>query len=138
MVFRGVLRGRPGPRLATIHTSRPRRSLSSPWMLYLFSVAGPLERVDAVPGRFEEPLAGWPESPPGIGRAALHLSGLALAAPVPRLHPTYAYRERPSRGLGDSFRRLRKSGFGRIQRVTLEPPEAVPGEPANVLRRGLS
>jgi hypothetical protein len=33
MVFPGVLRGRPGPRLATIHTSRPRRSLSSPWML---------------------------------------------------------------------------------------------------------
>ena len=32
MVFPGVLRGRPGPRLATIHTSRPRRSLSSPWM----------------------------------------------------------------------------------------------------------
>ena len=34
MVFPGVLRGRPGPRLATIHTSRPRRSLSSPWMSF--------------------------------------------------------------------------------------------------------
>src|ERR1700733_6067611 len=33
MVFPGVLRGRPGPRLATILTSRPRRSLSSPRML---------------------------------------------------------------------------------------------------------
>ena len=32
MVFPGVLRGRPGPRLATTPTSRPRRSLSSPGM----------------------------------------------------------------------------------------------------------
>src|SRR5450755_5126875 len=30
IVFPGVLRGRPGPRLATTPTSRPRRSLSSP------------------------------------------------------------------------------------------------------------
>src|SRR6478609_7580599 len=30
MVFPGVLRGLPGPRLATTPTSRPRRSLSSP------------------------------------------------------------------------------------------------------------
>ena len=30
MVFPGVLRGRPGPRLATTPTNRPRRSLSSP------------------------------------------------------------------------------------------------------------
>jgi len=34
MVFPGVLRGRPGPRLATTPTNRPRRSLSSPGMLY--------------------------------------------------------------------------------------------------------
>jgi hypothetical protein len=33
MVSPGVLRGRPGPRLATTLTSRPRRSLSSPRML---------------------------------------------------------------------------------------------------------
>jgi hypothetical protein len=39
MVFPGVLRGRPGPRLATIHTSQPRRSLSSPWMCTRSSVA---------------------------------------------------------------------------------------------------
>src|SRR5271167_1377212 len=39
MVFPGVLRGRPGPRLATILTSRPRRSLSSPGMYCSFSVA---------------------------------------------------------------------------------------------------
>jgi hypothetical protein len=39
MVFPGVLRGRPGPRLATIHTSQPRRSLSSPWMCTCHSVA---------------------------------------------------------------------------------------------------
>ena len=32
MVFPGVLRGRPGPRLATTLTNRPRRSLSSPRM----------------------------------------------------------------------------------------------------------
>src|SRR5215207_540225 len=31
MVFPGVLRGLPGPRLATAPTNRPRRSLSSPW-----------------------------------------------------------------------------------------------------------
>ena len=37
MFFPGVLRGRPGPRLATIPTSRPRRSLSSPGMSLLQS-----------------------------------------------------------------------------------------------------
>jgi hypothetical protein len=140
MVFPGVLRGRPGPRLATIHTSQPRRSLSSPWMRTRSSVAavyamphtrarwasstrpmgivvlrisrttppaaiepsthrldnrarkqhptfhrlgaqgGPrsLNEVDAVPGRFEEPPAGRPESLPSIGGAASHLGGLAL------------------------------------------------------------
>ena len=39
MVFPGVLRGRPGPRLATILTSRPRRSLSSPRMCCTISLA---------------------------------------------------------------------------------------------------
>ncbi len=34
--------------------------------------------MNAVPGRFEEPHAGWPESLPMIGGAASHLSGLAL------------------------------------------------------------
>src|SRR5271166_936917 len=38
MVFPGVLRGRPGPRLATTPTSRPRRSLSSPGMYCASSV----------------------------------------------------------------------------------------------------
>jgi hypothetical protein len=47
MVFPGVLRGRPGPRLATIHTSQPRRSLSSPWMFTCCSVAS----VHAMPPR---------------------------------------------------------------------------------------
>jgi hypothetical protein len=47
MVFPGVLRGRPGPRLATIHTSRPRRSLSSPWMYYQASVAPRLQAPNA-------------------------------------------------------------------------------------------
>ena len=133
MVFPGVLRGRPGPRLATIHTSQPRRSLSSPWMCTCHSVAsysraGParerrcfgehrsghqfgrptvshpeaasprtgttpacqarrsqarctgtaLNEIDAVPGRFEEPFAGRPESLPTVGGAASHLGGLAL------------------------------------------------------------
>jgi hypothetical protein len=70
MVFPGVLRGRPGPRLATIHTNRPCRSLSSPWMFAsAFSLApdgsvkrekpsrnvnrrgpGPLEEPSAAPG----------------------------------------------------------------------------------------
>ena len=35
MVFPGVLRGRPGPRLATTPAKRPRRSLSSPGFLLL-------------------------------------------------------------------------------------------------------
>src|ERR1700722_2426024 len=106
MVFPGVLRGRPGPRLATIHTSRLRRSLSSPWMCCPSSVAGPcpdeahrqrvrelgegprtkrrtraeleLKQVDAVPGRFEEPFAARPEGLAKIGGAASHLGGLAL------------------------------------------------------------
>ena len=73
MVFPGVLRGRPGPRLATIQTNRPRRSLSSPWMFLLECSAvsrpkraqvqtedtalqagtlrGALNEIDAVPGR---------------------------------------------------------------------------------------
>ncbi len=90
MVFPGVLRGRPGPRLATIHTSQPRRSLSSPWMFVYCSVASGrnqqpqirrprrLNEIDAVPGRLEEPFADRPESLPTIGGAASHLGGLAL------------------------------------------------------------
>src|SRR5436305_1709252 len=35
MVFPGVLRGLPGPRLATTPTNRPRRNLSSPGVIYL-------------------------------------------------------------------------------------------------------
>src|ERR1035441_10297594 len=45
MFFPGVLRGRPGPRLATTPTSRPRRSLSSPGMYYCSSVAGDNEET---------------------------------------------------------------------------------------------
>ena len=89
--FPGVLRGLPGPRLATIPTSQPRRSLSSPGDVLcassvavgqLFSrrvgwpptprsvlpsgggAAGPPwpDEKDAVPGRFEEPV------PSGLGR----------------------------------------------------------------------
>jgi Zn-dependent protease len=37
-----------------------------------------VKQVDAVPGRFEEPFAGWPEGLPTIGGAASHLGGLAL------------------------------------------------------------
>src|SRR5665811_1671989 len=44
MVFPGVLRGRPGPRLATIHTNRPRRSLSSPWMYCAIQCSGHLNK----------------------------------------------------------------------------------------------
>ena len=42
------------------------------------SGADVLNEVDAVPGRFEEPFAGRPESLPMIGGAASHLGGLAL------------------------------------------------------------
>ena len=68
MVFPGVLRGRPEPRLATTHTNRPCRSLSSPWMLLpLQSSLGRCERAcgpgnesDADPGRSRN----LPRSPP--------------------------------------------------------------------------
>src|SRR5260370_1414676 len=40
MVFPGVLRGRPGPRLATTLANRPRRSLSSPRMLVRVECSG--------------------------------------------------------------------------------------------------
>jgi hypothetical protein len=70
MVFPGVLRGRPGPRLATIHTSRPRRSLSSPWMLCCpqcsrvrHTKPGPAhKRKRRGPGPLEEPFPTDPEA----------------------------------------------------------------------------
>ena len=67
MVFPGVLRGRPGPRLATILTSRPRRSLSSPRMYCRPSVAGDNEETTRGeqkrrgPGPLEEPVLVRPE-----------------------------------------------------------------------------
>src|SRR5262249_3946282 len=73
MVFPGVLRGRPGPRLATTPTSQPRRSLSSPGRL-------PCERSrgnDAVPAALRS-LCSWPRGPSAAGGAASHLDGLAL------------------------------------------------------------
>src|SRR5674476_1306696 len=51
MVFPGVLRGRPGPRLATILTSRPRRSLSSPGMLLHLQSSRTTARDPALPQR---------------------------------------------------------------------------------------
>ena len=105
--FPGVLRGLPGPRLATIPTSQPRRSLSSPGDVLcassvavgqLFSrrvgwpptprsvlpsgggAAGPPwpDEKDAVPGRLRNPFR--PASAVFLGGAASHLFGLALAA----------------------------------------------------------
>jgi len=93
MFFPGVLRGRPGPRLATTPTSRPRRSLSSPRAYCRSSVpppryeAVPPERyrncsparhdgyrsvrrrrpqtkIDAVPSHFEEPGGSGPRAFP--------------------------------------------------------------------------
>jgi hypothetical protein len=108
--FPGVLRGLPGPRLATIPTSQPRRSLSSPGMFDCSSVAvgqlsspkscwpptpksccppTPLLRArhgrtekDAVPGRLRNPFR--PASAAFLGGAASHLFGLALRGSVPR------------------------------------------------------
>src|SRR5262249_41913389 len=73
MVFPGVLRGRPGPRLATTPASQPRRSLSSPGRL-------PCERSrrnDAVPAALRN-LCSGPRGPSATGGAASHLDGLAL------------------------------------------------------------
>src|SRR5438270_9278428 len=47
--FPGVLRGRPGPRLATTPTNRPRRSLSSPGMLYGTILAAGRAEIRAAP-----------------------------------------------------------------------------------------
>ena len=59
--FPGVLRGLPGPRLATIPTIQPRRSLSSPGMFCCpFSVAV---------GRPSSPKCCWP-SPPSLREVA--------------------------------------------------------------------
>ena len=104
--FPGVLRGLPGPRLATIPTSQPRRSLSSPGDVLCASsvavgrlssprrvgsdtevvlpagggAAGPPwpDEKDAVPGRLRNPFR--PASAVFLGGAASHLFGLALAA----------------------------------------------------------
>src|SRR6185437_2171810 len=64
MVFPGVLRGRPEPRLATTPTSRPRRSLSSPGVTPNIvaracrpvqpRVHGLENEIDADPSRFED------------------------------------------------------------------------------------
>jgi hypothetical protein len=52
MVFPGVLRGLPGPRLATTPTDRPRRSLSSPGVYFAIqSSAGPLHNRNGPPKR---------------------------------------------------------------------------------------
>ena len=101
MVFPGVLRGRPGPRLATTPTSRPRRSLSSPGMCCPLIVAagdaggGAQNKSDADPSRLRNPprvrpeglsLVGWRGLTPRWPRS-LRLSsasGFNLAsAPVP-------------------------------------------------------
>src|SRR5579859_2402977 len=100
MVFPGVLRGRPGPRLATIPTSRPRRSLSSPGMSTAGSVAAARRRLGAIgavrrgvsvrrpprPWRTKNDadratlrnLLGRARRLDFVGGAASHLSGLAL------------------------------------------------------------
>jgi len=88
-----------------------------------------LKEIDAVPGRFEEPAAGRPESLPVAGGAALHLSGLALRGSVPRLCPTYAYRGRPSRPIRASPRTFRKTLLGTCLK-TCGTPRCFPGRGA--------
>src|ERR1700732_2224625 len=90
MVFPGVLRGRPGPRLATTLANRPRRSLSSPRMLVPVSLAArppsaagaEEEKNDAAPGHFED-LSTRPEGPASAG-----------ARPHPSMASLFAYRFR--------------------------------------------
>src|SRR5580693_3780230 len=133
MVFPGVLRGRPGPRLATTHTSRPRRSLSSPWMSCWFSVAG-LKQVDAVPGRFEEPHAGRPGGVPTVGGAALHLSGLALcgsgSASSSNVRPSQDF---VKRGFHVFSARSEKTVWALAWTATLDPQSSRPRGPDEVL-----
>jgi hypothetical protein len=101
MVFPGVLRGRPGPRLATTPTSRPRRSLSSPGMYYPSSVAAPCvadpgrrnkgrtrtrprNKSDAVPGRLRNPFWSSPKALPRSGPKAFPHGWRGLTPQWPR------------------------------------------------------
>src|SRR2546421_714349 len=112
--FPGVLRGRPGPRLATTPTNRPRRSLSSPGMRYASSVAPRRgQKNDAVPGRLRN-LSGLARRLVPIGGAASHLVGLALCGSVPRLDETYIRRQR-----GATSRTTSRSHFGANAAVAL-------------------
>src|SRR5579863_8276664 len=58
-LFPGVLRGLPGPRLATTPTIRPRRSLSSPWGCYILKYRGLHQRLTPA-----TQSADTPEEPP--------------------------------------------------------------------------
>src|SRR5690349_16127024 len=79
MVFPGVLRGLPGPRLATTPTSRPRRSLSSPGVYVQPILPGAASSTMALsrrrgPGARSAQLAGAGEA-----------RGSAAATPTPTL-----------------------------------------------------
>jgi hypothetical protein len=98
-VFPGVLRGRPGPRLATTLTNRPRRSLSSPRVFLLWIESSAAKTRDAVPSRSRTRLPPDRRAPRWAGGAASHLFGLALVfSPVPRLQKTLE--EPPGEGKG--------------------------------------
>jgi hypothetical protein len=77
--------------------------------------------VDAVPGRFEEPLAGRPESLPTIGGAASHLGGLALCGSGVRVFiqrtPLARLRQEV---LGDFPARSEKSRLGSLHETIEE------------------
>ncbi len=86
-----------------------------------------LNQVDAVPGRFEEPFAGRPESLPMIGGAASHLSGLALCgsgsasssnvrlSPVPVKSVFALYPHIPKKSVCLAHRRLIRRRLGGLR-----------------------
>ena len=133
MVFPGVLRGRPGPRLATILTNRPRRSLSSPRMSAALSVAASErttrggERKRRGPGPLEEPApsgpkafsVGWrgltPQWPRSLrlGSASGFKVARAPAMQAPRGQRPRTFRKKPSApGGARRARRTREAAAG--------------------------
>jgi Zn-dependent protease len=130
-------------------------------MSCLSSVAGPcgprFKQVDAVPGRFEEPFAGRPESLPEIGGAASHLSGLALCgsgsasssnvrlpktvvkgifATSPHV-PQNCSAETPRTHLGEAYRSCHNERMDSDVPVVSERPFGGPGGPATIPPTGL-
>jgi hypothetical protein len=74
-----------------------------------------VNEIDAVPGRFEEPVAGWPEGVPATGGAALHLSGLALCGSGSASTSNVRLSERHVKGCRKFFPHITKKAIEYIE-----------------------